>query len=78
MPFVQLNYTQSFIASRLTLSPDFRLIPGVAYLGEWCEFSAGAQVGLNGAPEPGDRIAVIGPVEIFYDNIFPKLGWNPF
>jgi hypothetical protein len=77
-PYVQLNYSQSFIASRLTLSPDFRLTPGIAYEGDWFELSAGAQIGLNGASEPGDRVAVIGLIEIFYDNIFPKLGWNPF
>jgi hypothetical protein len=78
VPYVQVNYAQSFIASRLTLSPDFRLTPGVAYVGDWFELSAGAQIGLNGTSEPGDRIAVLGLVEIFYDNIFPKLGWPPF
>ena len=30
VPYVQLNYSQSFIASRLTTSPDFRLTPGLA------------------------------------------------
>jgi hypothetical protein len=78
VPYVQLNYAQSFIASRLTTSPDFRLTPGVAYLGNYCELSVGGQVTLNGAAASGDRIAVIGLVEVFYDNIFPVLGWEPF
>src|SRR5215472_7051907 len=39
VPYVQFNYAQSFIASRLTTSPDFRLTPGVAYLGRYCEVS---------------------------------------
>jgi hypothetical protein len=40
--------------------------------------SVGAQVALNGAVPSGDHVAVLGLVEIFYDNIFPVLGWNPF
>jgi hypothetical protein len=78
VPYVQINYAQSFIASRLTTKPDFRLTPGIAYLGDFCEFSVGSQVALNGAAPNRDRVAVIGLVEIFYDNIFPALGWNPF
>ena len=77
VPYVQFNYAQSFIASRLTTKPDFRLTPGLAYLGDYCELSIGAQVALNDAAPSGDRVAVIGLVEIFYDNIFPPLGWNP-
>lgn len=78
VPYVQFNYAQSFIASRLTTKPDFRLTPGVAYLSEYCELSVGAQVALNGAAPSGDQVAAIGLVEIFYDNIFPALGWKPF
>ena len=78
VPYIQFNYAQSFIASRLTTSPDFRLTPGIAYLGHYCELSIGAQVALNNAAPSGDRVAVVGLVEIFYDNIFPALGWNPF
>lgn len=77
MPYVQFNYSQALIASRLTTKPDFRFTPGVAYLSEYCEISAGAQIALNGAAQSRDRIAAIGLVEIFYDNIFPPLGWNP-
>lgn len=78
VPFVQFNYAQSLIASRLTTSPDFRITPGLAYLGNDYELSAGAQAALNGAAPRGDKIAVIGLLEVFYDNIFPALGWNPF
>jgi hypothetical protein len=35
VPYVQFNYAQSFIASRLTTKPDFRLTPGLAYLGDY-------------------------------------------
>jgi hypothetical protein len=31
VPYLEFNYSQAFIASRLTTSPDFRLTPGVAY-----------------------------------------------
>lgn len=92
VPYVQLNYTQSFsasptmrlnstrsfFASTLTAKPDFRLTPGLAYLGDYWEVSVGAQVALNGAASRGDRLAALGLVEIFYDDIFPALGWNPF
>jgi len=78
VPYVQFNYAQSFIASRLTTKPDYRLIPGLAYLGDYCELSVGAQVALNGAANEGDRVAVIGLIEIFYDDLFPSLGWTPF
>ncbi len=78
VPFVQFNYAQSFFASRLTTKPDFRLTPGLAYQNDYCQVSVGAQVALNGAAASGDRVTALGLVEIFYDNIFPALGWNPF
>jgi hypothetical protein len=73
VPYVQFNYAQSFIASRLTTKPDFRLTPGLAYLGNYCELSVGGQIALNGAAPSGDRVTVIGLIEVFYDNIFPAL-----
>lgn len=77
VPYVQFNYAQSFIASNLTIKPDFRLTPGVAYQG-WCyELSLAAQVALNGAAASGDEVAFIGLFEVYYDDIFPALGWNP-
>ncbi|MGH8012278.1 MAG: hypothetical protein ACREQ4_07260 [Candidatus Binataceae bacterium] len=78
VPYIQFNYAQSFMTSRLTTKPDFRLTPGLAYLGDFCELSVGAQVALNGTAPGGDRIAVVGLVEVFYDDIFPVLGRNPF
>lgn len=78
VPYTELDYSQSLIASRLTTLPDFRLTPGLAYLGDYCEVSVGAQVALNSAAQPGDRIAVIGLIEVFYDEIFPALAWEPF
>jgi hypothetical protein len=78
VPYVQLNYAQSFIASRLTTKPDFRLTPGLAYMGHYCDLSVGTQIELNHATPSGDRVAVLGLVEIFYDDIFPALSWNPF
>jgi hypothetical protein len=78
VPYVQLNYAQSFIASRLTTSPDFRLTPGVAYMGHYCEFNVGTQIALNNTAPNGERVAVLGLVEVFYDDIFPVLSWNPF
>ena len=78
MPYTEFNYSQSLIASRLTTLPDFRITPGLAYLGDYCEVSVGAQVALNGAAQPGDRVAVIGLIEVFYDEVFPALAWKPF
>jgi hypothetical protein len=40
--------------------------------------SRGTQIALYNATPSGDRVAVLGLVEIFYDNILPVLGWNPF
>ncbi|MBV8137933.1 MAG: hypothetical protein JO121_20245 [Deltaproteobacteria bacterium] len=78
VPYTELDYSQALIASRLTTLPDFRLTPGLAYLGDYCEVSMGAQVALNGAAQPGDRVAVIGLIEVFYDGLFPALAWKPF
>jgi hypothetical protein len=78
VPYVQFNYAQSLFASQLTTLPDFRLTPWIAYLGDYFELSIGAQIALNGAARSGDRLAPIGLVEIFYDNLFPALCRNPF
>jgi hypothetical protein len=59
VPYVQFNYAQSFIASPPTTGPDFRLTRGVAYLGDYCELSVGAQVALNGATPRADQVAVL-------------------
>jgi hypothetical protein len=77
VPFVQFNYAQSLLAPRLTTKPDFRLTPGIAYQNDYGQVSVGAQLALNGAAASGDRAAVIGLVELYYDDIFPVLGWNP-
>jgi hypothetical protein len=76
--FLQFNYAQSFFTSNLTTKPDFRLTPGLAYQNEYCQVSVGAQVALNHAAANGDRLAGLGLIEVFYDNIFPALGWQPF
>jgi hypothetical protein len=47
-------------------------------MGHYCELSVGAQIALNNAAPKGERVAVIGLVEIFYDDIFPALSWKPF
>jgi hypothetical protein len=78
VPYVQFNYSQAFIASRLTTSPDFRLVPGIAYMGNMFEISLAPQIAINGAHASADRVAILGLVEIFYDEIFPRLGWKPF
>lgn len=78
VPYTQFNYSQALIASRLTTLPDFRITPGLAYLGHYYEVSVGAQLAINGAAQPRDGGAVIGLVEVFYDDIFPALGWKPF
>lgn len=78
VPYIQFNYAQSLIDSRLTTKPDFRLTPGVAYLGDYCELSVGRQVALNGAAHSGDRVSVLVLFEVFYDEIFQVLGWKPF
>jgi hypothetical protein len=78
VPYLQFNYAQSFIASRLTTKPDFRMTPGLAYLGDYCELSVGTQVSLNGAAPSGDGVTVMGLFEVFYDDLFPLLGWNLF
>ncbi|HEY2663814.1 MAG TPA: hypothetical protein VGI47_05695 [Candidatus Binataceae bacterium] len=46
-------------------------------MGDYREVSVGAQVTLNGAAQAGDRAAFIGLVEVFYDEIFPTLTWEP-
>jgi len=75
---VQFNYARSLLASRLTSKPNFRLTPDLVYQNDYCQVSVGAQVALNHATVSGDRLAAIGLVEIFYDNIFPVLAWDPF
>jgi len=64
--------------SSLTTKPDFELTLGRAYQNDFCQPSVGAQIALNGAAPSRDRLAALGLVEIFYDEIFPALGWSPF
>ena len=75
---MQFNYARSLLASRLTSKPNFRLTPDLVYQNDYCQVSVGAQVALNHATVSGDRLAAIGLVEIFYDNLFPALDCNPY
>jgi hypothetical protein len=36
------------------------------------------QIAVNGTAQSQDHVAVAGLVEIFYDDIFPAPGWEPF
>ena len=47
-------------------------------MGHYCELSVGTQIALNNTAPNGERVAVVGLVEIFCDDIFPALGWKPF
>jgi hypothetical protein len=36
------------------------------------------QIAVNGTAQSQDHVAVADLVEIFYDDIFPAPGWEPF
>jgi hypothetical protein len=80
VPYLQLNYNGAAGSRKLHLarSPDFRLIPGIAWINHYCELSAGVQVALNGTAPGGDRIAFVGAFEIYFDELVPALGWKAF
>ena len=43
-----------------------------------CKLSLGMQIAVNGTAQSQDHVAVADLVEIFYDDIFPAPGWEPF
>jgi hypothetical protein len=80
VPYLQFNYGGTAASRKLHLarSPDFRLIPGIAWINHYCELSAGVQVALNGTAAAGDRTAFVGAFEVYFDELVPALGWKPF
>ncbi len=53
-------------------------MPGTAILTRKYQLALGVQLLLNGYATHEDRAAVIGLIDIFYDELFPVLGKNLF
>jgi hypothetical protein len=67
VPYVQLNYAQSLIASRLTTSPDFRLTPGVAYFRIWSNLAGDLSSATRCTPSVPLRAAVEQVVRVAFE-----------
>ena len=78
IPFLELNYKQEVGETQSRIPPDFRILPGVAYLAKTYQAPIGGQLPLNHRANRQDRIAILMLVAIFYDRLIPKLSNNLF
>lgn len=75
VPFIEFNYAQVPWASNDASSPpDFRITPGIAFQTNYFEFAAATQFGLNNTASSGQYSAGLFEIDIYYDQIFPRLG----
>lgn len=74
----EFNYDQTIIGGSGRTPPDFRIVPGVAILTRKYQLALGVELPLDGYASREDRVAVIGMLDIFYDDLFPILGKNLF
>ncbi len=75
--FNEFNYQQiafGFHATGTT-PPDWRVTPGVAYATTYYQLASGVQLGLNKSGASACHDSALFQIDIYYDQIFPRLGF---
>jgi hypothetical protein len=76
--FTEFNYSQLLAGPAGQTFPNLVATPGIAYVSYYFELSLGTQFALNHASVPGTHAALIGLLDIFYDDILPQTNWALF
>ena len=75
VPYVEFNYAQvPWGANFSTTPPDWRVTPGIAYQTNYYEVAVATQLALNNPASSSDQAAALFAIDIYYDQIFPRLG----
>ena len=77
-PYVEFNYDQLITGPSGQTFPQILVTPGLAFMGRYMELSVATQLALNNATVPNNHAAVIGLLDLFIDDIFPRVSWTPF
>lgn len=71
IPFVEFNYLQEVGDRQVETRPDFRILPGLAYLAKGYQLAVGVQLPLNNRAYRRDRAAVLVGLDLFYRKLVP-------
>ena len=74
--FTELNF-DAVVSGSEQGSPTLYATPGVSYLTDAYQITAGVQVPLNRAASDNQQIALMGEIDFSLDDL-PVLGWMPF
>ena len=74
--FAELNF-DAVVSGSEQGPPTLYATPGISYMTDGYQVSAGVQLPLNHAGEHDQQIAVLAMIDISLDNL-PVLGWMPF
>jgi hypothetical protein len=78
VPFTEINYQQVAFGKYTSSPPDWRVTPGLAYLTQYYQLSVATQLALNNVARTQDHSSVLIQLSIYYDQIWPAAGWQPF
>jgi hypothetical protein len=72
--FNEFDYQQVAFGTTGLTTPDWRLTPGIAYMTPLYQVAIGTQLGITDAGADATHSTGLFQVDIYYDQIFPKLG----
>ena len=75
-PFLEANFEQMLRGDQRR--PSVYLMPGMSYVTEAFQLSAGGQIAMTRAAGNNARVAIVGSALIFLDALNPKFAWTPF
>ena len=72
--FNEFNYSAVIYGNNRGTLPDWRATPGIAYQTDTFEIDVGSQIALSTAAKKSFHSDGLFELDIYYDQIFPKLG----
>jgi hypothetical protein len=78
IPYTEFNYDQIVTGRTRTTFPGILVTPGIAFMNHWIEISVATQFAVNNATVPENHAAVLGLLDLFIDDIWPRTNWTPF
>lgn len=75
--YTEFNYDQIITGPSGSTFPQIVITPGLAFMNSFVELSVATQVPLNNASVGSTHAAVLGLLDLFIDDLFPRTKWTP-
>jgi hypothetical protein len=76
--YTEFNYDQLITGPSGQTFPEVFVTPGIAFMNYYIELSFAVQCAVNHSASEDDHVAFIGLLDLFIDDIIPRVNWTPF